>query len=180
MVDSRRVVKFGSCQRYLRRKEQRRLIAPLKTFCARFPGATEWPSEQPVPITGWAQVGMSGLKSVQVWIHDRKQTWPRDDPHFVRAPWKDVDILPAPDDWGGEISGGDIPEPTHGFADGHPQQWPMRLTKVHWATLQPGLPPGDYTIRCRTIDAKGNAQPMPRPFRKSGHAAIQQTRLVVK
>ena len=49
----------------------------------------------------------------------------------------------------------------------------MRLTKVHWAALLPGLPSGDYTLRCRTIDLKGMAQPLPRPFRKSGHSAIE-------
>jgi hypothetical protein len=27
--------------------------------------------------------------------------------------------------------------------------------------------PGEYNVSCRTIDANGIAQPMPRPFRKS-------------
>jgi len=63
---------------------------------------------------------------------------------------------------------------TLGFSEGRPVQWPLRLTKVHWATLLAGLPSGSYTFRSRTIDEKGNAQPMPRPFRKSGHAAIEQ------
>ncbi len=49
----------------------------------------------------------------------------------------------------------------------------MRLAKVHWAILLPGLPPGEYALRSRTIDEKGHAQPLPRPFRKSGHAAIE-------
>ena len=63
---------------------------------------------------------------------------------------------------------------TIGFdADGRPQTWPMRLAKVHWAMLLPGLPAGEYTLRSRTVDEKGIAQPMPRPFRKSGHAAIE-------
>ena len=65
-------------------------------------------------------------------------------------------------------------------ADGRPKAWPMRLSKVHWATLLPGLTAGEYTLRSRTVDEKGQAQPMPRPFRKSGHAAIEQVNLVVK
>ena len=56
----------------------------------------------------------------------------------------------------------------------------MRLTKVHWAALLPGLTAGEYTLRSRTIDEKGNAQPMPRPFQKSGHAAIESVDITVK
>ena len=41
------------------------------------------------------------------------------------------------------------------------------------------MPEGEYTLRSRTIDAKGAAQPMPRPFRKSGHAAIEQVKIRV-
>jgi len=42
------------------------------------------------------------------------------------------------------------------------------------------MPEGKFTLRCRTIDEKGQAQPMPRPFRKSGHAAIEQVTIEVK
>jgi hypothetical protein len=44
----------------------------------------------------------------------------------------------------------------------------------------PGMPAGKYTLRCRTIDANEKAQPMPRPFRKSGRAAIQEVGLKVE
>ena len=56
----------------------------------------------------------------------------------------------------------------------------MRLTKVHWAVLLPGLPAGEYTLRSRTIDEQGAAQPMPRPFRNSGHSAIETVDITVK
>ena len=56
----------------------------------------------------------------------------------------------------------------------------MRLTKVHWALLMPGLPAGEYTLRSRTIDEQGAAQPMPRPFRNSGHSAIETVEIIVK
>ena len=64
---------------------------------------------------------------------------------------------------------------TLGFdaSTGQPRSWPMRLAKIHWAILLPGVSAGEYTFRCRTIDEKGIAQPMPRPFRKSGHSAIE-------
>ena len=71
--------------------------------------------------------------------------------------------------------------PPLGFdATGRPQTWPMRLTKVHWAISLPGLSPGEYTLRSRTVDEKGIAQPLPRPFRKSGHAAIESVSIKVK
>jgi hypothetical protein len=56
----------------------------------------------------------------------------------------------------------------------------MKLAKAHWAALLPALAAGEYTLRCRTIDAKGQAQPMPRPFRKSGRAEIESVKLIVK
>ena len=63
--------------------------------------------------------------------------------------------------------------------DGKPKQWPLRLGKAHWAALLPGLAAGEYVLRCRTIDAKGQAQPMPRPFKKSGRCDIEEMPLVV-
>ena len=65
-------------------------------------------------------------------------------------------------------------------ATGQPRTWPMRLTRVHWAALLPGLPAGEYTLRSRTIDAKGLAQPLPRPFQKSGNAAIESVDIAVR
>jgi len=46
--------------------------------------------------------------------------------------------------------------------------------------LLPGLPAGKYTLRCRTVDENGIAQPLPRPFKKSGRAAIEQVGLTVE
>src|SRR5207247_2435705 len=48
------------------------------------------------------------------------------------------------------------------------------------AARLPGLPAGEHVLRCRTVDAKGQGQPMPRPFRKSGHCAIEEVALRVK
>ena len=65
-------------------------------------------------------------------------------------------------------------------AKGTPLQWPLRYTIVHWAALLPGLPPGSYDLCCRTIDANGIAQPMPRPLLRTGVTAIHRVTLVVK
>ena len=89
--------------------------------------------------------------------------------------------LPPPKHWGGDIPDDRIPAPTYGFdpKTGQPKTWPLRLAKAHWAALLPGLPAGNYTLRCRTIDANGIAQPMPRPFRKSGRTDIEEVSLIV-
>jgi DMSO/TMAO reductase YedYZ molybdopterin-dependent catalytic subunit len=147
--------------------------SPLKTFAATLSVPREVPAGRPIPVTGFAQCGISGLSKVQVWIAPGAEEWPAADPYFATAPWTDAEILPPPAKWGGELPGGQIPAGTSGFdADGRPQTWPMRLTRVHWAALLPGLPAGQYVLRCRAVDEKGIAQPMPRPFQKSGFCAI--------
>lgn len=156
--------------------------SPLKTWAATLSVPKEASANQPIPVTGYAQVGISGLSKVQTWVCP-KGTEPEGDPNFTTAKWTDATILDPPKSgaWGGDIPDGKIPADTQGFgADGRPTTWPMRLCKVHWAALLPGLPAGEYTFRSHTIDEKGHAQPMPRPFRKSGHAAIEQVSFVVK
>ena len=153
--------------------------SPLKTFAATL-SVPQGKADHPIPVTGYAQVGMSGLSKVQVWVQPAADKWPADDPYFTKAPWMDAMILGPPEKWGGDFPGGRIPESTLGFDDkGRPKTWPMTLAKAHWAALLPGRPAGAYTLRCRTIDAKGQAQPMPRPFRKSGRAEIETVKLTV-
>ena len=153
--------------------------SPLKTFCATLSIPDKPKANTALPITGWAQTGISGLKQVQVWIHQRDLEWPDDDPYFTTAPWQDAKILP-PKNLEAGLAENRLPSDTIGFdSSGQPKQWPMLLTRAHWAFLHKGLPKGKYTLRCRTIDANGNAQPMPRPFRKSGHAAIEVKRFDV-
>jgi len=154
----------------------------MKT-CARFVHAPKQAEPgRPLALTGLAQVGMSGLSKVQVWVCPQQTIWPEDDPYFLKAPWQDADMLPPPKDWGGGLADGKLP-PTPLQVDpatGRPHQWPLRGTIVHWATLLTDLSPGKYHLRCRTIDANGIAQPMPRPFLKSGHNAIQRVPLLVR
>ncbi len=156
--------------------------SPLKTFCETISVPATVKPSQLIAVTGYAQVGISGLKQVQVWIQNDGEELPSGDKCFTKAPWRDAEILPPPKNWGGDILDNQIPIPTYGFVPktGQPQNWPMRLSKAHWAVLLPGLPAGEYTLRCRTIDDNGIAQPMPRPFRKSGRAAIDQVKLTVQ
>jgi DMSO/TMAO reductase YedYZ molybdopterin-dependent catalytic subunit len=155
--------------------------SPLKSFAATLAPPTEVAAGKPFPVTGYAQVGISGLSKVQVWITRSDQEWPTDDKDFATAPWVNAQIFGPPPLWGGELPGDAIPADTIGFdSTGRPRTWPMRLGKVHWAILIPALPAGEYTLRSRTIDEKGFAQPMPRPFRKSGHAVIESVSIRVK
>ena len=155
--------------------------SPLKTFSATLSVPNVVASNQRIPVTGYAQVGISGLRKVQAWVCP-KGTESRDDPHFLLANWVDATILEPPlaGMWGGGLAESEIPQNTLGFnAAGRPETWPMRLSKVHWAIVLNGLPAGEYTLRTRTVDEKGHSQPMPRPFRKSGHADIEQIGIVV-
>src|SRR5262249_10836840 len=137
-------------------------------------------ANEPIPVTGYAQVGVSGLSKVQVWIQPKAKPWPEEDPYFTEAPWKDAKILDAPAKWS-KLPDDALPKDTLGFdGKGRPRAWPMRVGKAHWAALLPGLPAGEYVFRCRTVDEKGHGQPMPRPFRKSGHCAIESVKLTVE
>ena len=153
--------------------------SPLKTFAATISVPKEVKPGEAITFSGYAQVGISGLSKVQVSMESNATERPKNDPYFTMAPWIDAELLPAPRQWG-LLSNGGIPQQTHGFdAVGVPQNWPLRLTNAHWAAVMPGLPAGEYTFRCRTIDEQGHAQPMPRPFRKSGHAAIESIGILV-
>jgi len=135
----------------------------------------------PIAITGLAHVGISGLSRVQVWINPQDKKWPKVDPYFSKAPWQDAKILPPPTKWGGDLPEGKLPSDVRFFTrEGQPKHWPMRYTIAHWATLLKGIAPGKYDIYCRTIDANGIAQPMPRPFRKSGPNTIQKTSITIE
>ncbi len=154
----------------------------LKTRARFINAPTEIPAHKPAALTGMAQVGVSGLDKVQYCVHSREHPWPEDDPYWVRADWKDAAILPPPADWGGGLPEGKLPAGTSQIdpAKGAPLEWPMRFTIVHWAALLDGLPPGSYDLCCRTIDANGVAQPMPRPLPRTGFNAIHQVTLTVK
>jgi DMSO/TMAO reductase YedYZ molybdopterin-dependent catalytic subunit len=137
---------------------------------------------QPLPITGYAQVGISGLSKVQYWLAPADAKWPEDDPYFTAAPWQDAELLPPPKTWGGGLPDGKLPADVRGIdaKTNLPTTWPMRYALIHWAALVTNVTPGKYQLRCRTIDANGAAQPMPRPFAKSGRNVIQSVELTVE
>ena len=154
----------------------------LKT-CAFFgPIASPAPAGRSIRISGLAQVGMSGLGRVQYCVLPQGTAWSMDDPDHGPADWRDADILPAPRSWGAGDPLAKSPLASVQFeaATGQPRHWPLRYTVVHWAASLSGLAPGKYDLRCRTIDANGIAQPMPRPLLKSGNNAIQKVSLEIR
>ncbi len=157
-------------------------VSHLKT-CARFIHTPKkFKVNQAALITGVAQVGMSGLSKVQYWLAPQDKPAVKDDPYFTRAEWEDADILPPPKNWGGGLPDGKLPSIPRQFdtTSGKPHHWPIPNTLVHWAALLKAEQPGQYDLCCRTIDANGIAQPMPRPFPKSGHNAIQRVKITVE
>ena len=154
----------------------------LKTFARSLLKPEQIFPDRPIPVTGYAQVGISGLSKVQTLLLPKDEPLDESDPYFTKRNWTDAHILGAPTDWGGSLPENRPPTHLHGFdaATGRPQSWPMRLTMAHWATLLPGVPAGEYTLRCRSVDGRGIPQPMPRPFRKSGRNLIEEVALRVE
>lgn len=153
----------------------------MKTMCRFVYKSAKEKAGVPIPVTGLAQVGVGGLSKAQLWINPQGKEWPEDDPYFTKAPWQDAKILPPPTNWGGDLPDGKLPPEVQFFTKaGKPEHWPMRYTIAHWATLLKDVAPGKHDLDCRTIDDKGNAQPMPRPFRKDGANAIHKTTITVE
>jgi DMSO/TMAO reductase YedYZ molybdopterin-dependent catalytic subunit len=153
-----------------------------KTF-ARFVNVPERvKAGSPIGVTGLAQVGIGGLAKVQYAVDSATSPAAADDPHFATSAWRDAELLPLPANWSAQLADGKQPEVPLQFdpKTNEPRQWPLRYTLAHWAALVPGVAAGKYHLRCRTIDLAGNAQPLPRPYSKSGRNAIHSEALDVE
>lgn len=151
--------------------------SPMKSMARFLPLPKQAKAGQALPLAGLAQVGMSGVSRVQFAVSS--QPLPEDDPYGQKLPWQEARILPLPRQWGAGLPEGKLPPIPLQFdpATGQPRAWPLRYTLAHWTATLPALEPGDYVLRCRTIDANGIAQPMPRPFPRSGANPLQEVKL---
>jgi DMSO/TMAO reductase YedYZ molybdopterin-dependent catalytic subunit len=158
------------------------LESPMKTFARFVQVPSTVKAGEQIAVTGLAQVGVSGLMNVQCWLHPVDAALPADDPYFERGNWQPATILPPPDRWGGGLPDDLLLDAPLQFdpASGAPRAWPLRYTVVHWSAVLKGVPPGRYVLRCRSVDLNAVAQPMPRPFAKSGRAEIEQVQVVVE
>ena len=156
--------------------------SPLKTQARFLDVPAQAKAGRAVPLRGVAQVGISDLREVQYAIRPAAQALRADDPYCLQLDWRSAEILPPPEDWGGGLPGGQLPEVPLQFEGrtGRPRAWPLRYTWVHWVAQVKGLAPGQYRVHCRTIDAGGHPQPMPRPFPRSGNNALHDVPLAVE
>jgi DMSO/TMAO reductase YedYZ molybdopterin-dependent catalytic subunit len=154
---------------------------PLKTTAKFIKVPEKTKSGEPFAVTGLAQIGPSGLKKVQYWIRPVSKPLPENDPYFEGAGWKDAKILPPPEKWGSDLPDGKLP-PVMQFDSktGKPLSWPITNCIVHWTVLEKVPAAGEYEIRCRTIDSNGIAQPMPRPFGRSGMNIIETVKFIAE
>ena len=153
----------------------------MKTFARFLSRPKKLEAGRPVALTGVAQVGASGLSKVQYCLHPAGKFASTDDPYMTQAAWQDAEILPPPEHWGGGMGEGPLPPIPRQFdAQGRPLSWPLRYGIEHWATLLTASERGEYELCCRTIDANGIAQPLPRPLPKSGRNEIQRVRISVQ
>jgi hypothetical protein len=122
---------------------------------------------------------VSGLAKVQYWLRKEGEALPANDRHFNSAPWQDAGIVPFDaGDFKG-LDGASLHPVQFDPKTRKPVTWPLRNTLCHWTATLPSLPQGKHEIRCRTIDLAGNAQPMPRPFPKSGKNDIARVTMEV-
>ena len=144
----------------------------LKSYARFVKPPASIPARKPHTIAGLAQVGLSGLSQVQICVLPENRQRSEED-------WRPAEILPAPKTWGADVAA--PPDaPLQFDRSGKPRTWPLRDAIVHWTALLPALEPGPYTLCCRTIDAHGIAQPMPRPLPRTGWNAIHSVRITVE
>ena len=156
--------------------------SPMKSEARFLRPPTKAKAGQAMALAGFAQVGMGGLSKVQYALHAQNAPLPGDDPYLTMLAWQDAQILPAPENWGGDLLDGKLPPVPLQFdpATGKPQYWPLRYATAYWTATVTVPAPGRYFLRCRAIDANGIAQPLPRPLPKSGNNVIQKVELVVE
>jgi DMSO/TMAO reductase YedYZ molybdopterin-dependent catalytic subunit len=145
------------------------LDSPMKTFARFVRVPTEVSPDTPFEVTGIAQVGVSGLSRVETSLTSAAAVGADEDLFGQTGDWRAAEVVGRPDN----LDALNLSVPVQR------EQWPLRYTFVHWRATMPGLAAGAYTLRCRSVDLNGIAQPMPRPFPKSGRAEIQRVNLSV-
>jgi DMSO/TMAO reductase YedYZ molybdopterin-dependent catalytic subunit len=155
----------------------------LKTAAYVDAGPEMHPAGQPIVVTGTVMVGLSGLKRVEYWLRPAGDGPLRDDdPAWAAAKWQPCTIAPAPQEWGGTLPNGVLPNGVWGFdaQTGRPREWPLRYSWGLWSVTLRDLRPGTYEVRARAVDLNDFAQPEPRPYPKSGRNEVQLRRIVVR
>jgi DMSO/TMAO reductase YedYZ molybdopterin-dependent catalytic subunit len=144
----------------------------MKTFARFATMPSSVAAGEPLELNGIAQVGVSGLDRVEYWV--RSTSDPRfdadSDPYCTTGDWQTAEIVGPPEDLASLGLTVRVQR----------EEWPLRYTFVRWRAMVPSLAPGEYELRCRSIDQNSIAQPLPRPFPKSGRSEIQKLSLTVQ
>lgn len=142
------------------------------------------PAGAPVPVSGLAISGWSGLQRVEYWL--RAVPAPAgdladDDPAWQDAKWIACDLADPPADWSSVLPAGVASRDVLGFDQktGAPLSWPLHYSMISWSAALPALERGNYELRARAVDMNGFAQPEPRPMLKAGKNAIPVRRFSV-
>jgi hypothetical protein len=136
-----------------------------------------------VHVSGQVISGPSGVKRVEVWVR-RVEGKPvplaDDDLELLAAEWKPCQLESQPD-WRSILPKHIEPHQLLAFdpISGTPQSWPPRYGMCSYTATLPGLTPGAYEVRARSVDLNDFAQPEPRPSQKSGKNGIQVRRFEV-
>ncbi len=127
---------------------------------------------RPIHITGTVMVGLSGLKRVEYWLRadaDRLGPLRDDDPAWAAARWQPCTIAPPPQDWGGTLPQGVLPQGVWGFdaKTGRPRDWPMRYSWGLWSVTLRDLRPASTSSApapsISTISPSPSRAPIPSP-----------------
>jgi DMSO/TMAO reductase YedYZ molybdopterin-dependent catalytic subunit len=142
------------------------------------------PAGVPVPVSGLAISGWSGLRGVEYWLRPapaQPGELADDDPAWATAQWLPCALAAPPADWSSVLPAGVSSREILGFdrRSGAPLSWPLRYSMISWSATLPALAAGSYELRARAVDLNGFAQPEPRPMLKAGKNAIPVRRFTV-
>jgi DMSO/TMAO reductase YedYZ molybdopterin-dependent catalytic subunit len=142
------------------------------------------PAGVPVPVSGLAISGWSGLRGVEYWLRSapaQPGDLVDDDPAWATAKWIPCTLAAPPADWSSVLPAGVASRDILGFdpRSGAPLSWPLRYSMISWSATLPTLERGNYELRARSVDLNGIAQPEPRPMLKAGKNAIPVRRFSV-
>src|SRR6185436_14099835 len=129
---------------------------------------------QPVSVRGLVISGLSGLKRVEYSL-SRENSEPGTPDQNIGGQWIECDLEDPPADWSSLLPAGVSPGQVLGFdpGTGRPTTWPLRYSMISWSARLRALTPGRYSVRARSVDLNGFAQPEPRPNQKTGQNALE-------
>ena len=138
------------------------------------------PAGQAVQLSGQVISGLSGLKRVEYCLR-REESNPGTSGEETER-WVEGRLEDPPAQWKSILPAGVSPREILGFDSrtGKPAAWPLRYSMISWSATLKRLAPGKYSVRARSVDLNGFAQPDPRPNQKAGINALDTREFAVE